>query len=257
MKANDRSAQRIDRRQAMLTAGVGLGAVSAMNATWTSPVAAREVLEDGHVVLLGDSIFDNKPYVGNGPAVIDQVRNTLGVTWSAKLLAVDGSTTQDVIDEQIDKIPDSATHVIISSGGNDALQQQEILLRQVDIVSEALQMMNEIQRKFGKVYSQLIDAVLKKVDKVAVCTIYDPNFDLAPRQQASIAALSLFNDRIMRVAFTRKLPVIDLRTLFDDRQDYANPIEPSSKGGQKIADQIARIVRTHPFDSTVSSVYTK
>ncbi len=254
MQSNDETQPRLHRRDicAASIGMLGLGALSSI-----ARASTRVVNEAGHVVLLGDSIFDNKPYVGNGPAVIDQVRETLGLDWSAKLLAVDGSTTQDVIDEQVDKIPDSATHVIISSGGNDALQQQEILLRQIDIVSEALQAMYEIQRKFGKVYNQLIDAVCKKVDKVTVCTIYDPNFDLAPRQQASIAALSIFNDRITRVAFARKLALIDLRLLFDNRQDYANPIEPSSQGGQKIADQIDRIVKTHRFDASASSVFAK
>ena len=42
----------------------------------------------GHVVLLGDSIFDNALYVPGGPAVIDQLRRELPAGWSATLLAV-------------------------------------------------------------------------------------------------------------------------------------------------------------------------
>ena len=30
-----------------------------------------------HIVLLGDSIFDNAAYVGGGPDVIEQLRSTL------------------------------------------------------------------------------------------------------------------------------------------------------------------------------------
>src|SRR4051794_9613171 len=50
----------------------------------------------GHVVLLGDSILDNKAYVGQGPAVIDQVREQMPSGWKATLLAVDGSVTAGV-----------------------------------------------------------------------------------------------------------------------------------------------------------------
>ena len=45
----------------------------------------------GHVVLLGDSVFDNAAYVGGGPDVVRQVRERLPRGWDASLRAVDGS----------------------------------------------------------------------------------------------------------------------------------------------------------------------
>jgi len=51
-----------------------------------------------HVILLGDSIFDNARYVP-GPPVIDQVRKVLSQGWLAFLLAVDGSITEHVRDQ--------------------------------------------------------------------------------------------------------------------------------------------------------------
>ena len=44
-----------------------------------------------HIVLLGDSIFDNASYTSGGPDVISQVREILLKDWKATLLAVDGS----------------------------------------------------------------------------------------------------------------------------------------------------------------------
>jgi hypothetical protein len=41
-----------------------------------------------HVVLLGDSIFDNARYVPGRPAVIEQVRQALPRHWQATLLAI-------------------------------------------------------------------------------------------------------------------------------------------------------------------------
>jgi hypothetical protein len=50
----------------------------------------------------------------------------------------------------------------------------------------------------------------------------------------------LFNDVILRTAFERRLAVIDLRLVCTDPADYANQIEPSGRGGRKIAEAIAR-----------------
>jgi hypothetical protein len=54
-------------------------------------------------------------------------------------------------------------------------------------------------------------------------------------------ALSLFNDIITRAAFAHRLPLIDLRLICNEEADYANPIEPSAKGGAKIAAAISRL----------------
>lgn len=69
----------------------------------------------GHIVLLGDSIFDNASYVPDRPAVIDQLRQTLPSGWRATLLAVDGHITEDVAD-QLKNLPPEATHLVVSAG---------------------------------------------------------------------------------------------------------------------------------------------
>jgi len=64
--------------------------------------------------------------------------------------------------------------------------------------------------------------------------------------------LSLFNDSITRAAFSSGTPVIDLRLICSEDADYANPIEPSSQGGRKIARAIATLVRAgHPNPHSV------
>jgi hypothetical protein len=42
--------------------------------------------------------------------------------------------------------------------------------------------------------------------------------------------------------FRRSLTLIDLRVLLDDDADFANPIEPSARGGMKLAGAIKRFV---------------
>src|ERR1039457_1972445 len=73
-----------------------------------------------HIVLLGDSIFDNAVYVNGGPDVIKQLRSILPQEWQASLLAGEGSGTTDVI-SQIPLIPASATPFNVSAGGNDEI----------------------------------------------------------------------------------------------------------------------------------------
>ena len=75
-----------------------------------------------HVVLLGDSIFDNAPYTNGGPDVISQVHGLLPPSWNATLLAVDGSMTGDVAG-QLNRLPPDATDLVLSVGGNDALDK--------------------------------------------------------------------------------------------------------------------------------------
>ena len=85
-----------------------------------------------HIVLPGDSIFDNARYVDEGPDVIKQLRSILPQDWQATLLAVDGSVTTNAID-QIAEVPSSATHLIVSVGGNDGLSRLDILQRKAEV----------------------------------------------------------------------------------------------------------------------------
>ena len=73
----------------------------------------------GHVILLGDSIFDNARYVPDRPPVIEQVRMSLPAGWKATLLARDGHVTSDV-PAQLSGLREPS-HLFLSVGGNDAL----------------------------------------------------------------------------------------------------------------------------------------
>ena len=53
-------------------------------------------MQNHHIVLLGDSIFDNAKYVPDGLPVIEHLRQIIPPNWQATLLAVDGDATPDV-----------------------------------------------------------------------------------------------------------------------------------------------------------------
>src|SRR6516162_7930738 len=125
-----------------------------------------------HVVLLGDSIFDNARYVPDKPPVIDQVRRSLPPGWKASLLAVDGHVARDV-SGQLSGLPSDATHLFVSVGGNDALGESSILHEAACTVSDALALFGEIQTRFRNDYHAMLQAVLAVGKPTAVCTIYD------------------------------------------------------------------------------------
>jgi lysophospholipase L1-like esterase len=203
------------------------------------------------VVLLGDSIFDNAAYVaGRRPAVIDQVRSRLPDGWSATLLARDGSVIEHVLRWQVPNIPAGASHLVLSVGGNDVLEQIRILYEPVATVGDGLRVMLESRSQFAERYSRLVEAIRARGLPMVVCTIYNPRSDDDAFQRAAVAALCLYNDAIVDNARRLHLPVIDLRVVCSEIADYANEIEPSAAGGAKIADAICRMVTEHDFAGT-------
>lgn len=194
----------------------------------------------GHIILLGDSIFDNGVYVPGQPDVVKQLRAALPSGWAATLLAVDGAVTRGVA-SQLTRLPRDATHLVLSVGGNDALGESHILASPARLVGEAVAMLAEAQDRFAGNYADMLEGVLGLGLPTALCTIYDTPSS-APNHRIIRAALALFNDVITRAAFGNGLSLIDLRLICNEDDDYANPIEPSAKGGAKMAAAIAGLV---------------
>ena len=195
-----------------------------------------------HVVLLGDSIFDNAAYVGGGPDVVRQLRSALPQDWTATLLAVDGAVISDV-PRQLARVPADATDLVLSVGGNDALGHVGLLDRRARNGAEVLTWFGDAVGAFAERYRTLLGRIARErgTRHVAVCTIYNGNLG-GDTQCAATAALGIFNDAITRAAREHAWPVIELRDLCVDPADYANPIEPSVRGGDKIARAIAQLV---------------
>jgi hypothetical protein len=195
------------------------------------------------VVLLGDSIFDNAAYVGGGPDVVAQLRAALPAGWHATLLAVDGAVVADV-PRQLARLPADATDLVLSVGGNDALGHAGLLDRRARSSAEALGWFAEAIGGFSLRYRALLARIADVAGpgrRVVVCTVYEGNLD-GEVQRAAAAAIGMFDDVIARAARERRWSVLELRDLFREPADYANPIEPSVRGGEKMARAIAALV---------------
>jgi hypothetical protein len=207
-----------------------------------------------HIVLLGDSIFDNAAYVGGGPDVVQQVQERLPAGWRASLQAVDGSVMTDVY-RQANRVPNGTSHLIVSVGGNDALGHAGILNESAHSTAEVLGKLADIHDRFEREYHLMLETVLSHRLAVAICTIYYPDFPDPHLQRIAVTALTIFNDCIIRQAFRRGLPLLDLRLICNESEDYANPIEPSVQGGEKIAAAIVRLVTEHDFERHRTEVF--
>jgi hypothetical protein len=143
------------------------------------------------------------------------------------------------------RLPLYASHLVVSVGGNDALGHAGVLEAKAQSVAEAVDRLATVREQFGRDYEAMLDRVLEHRLPTAVCTIYDSRIP-EPRGRLVVTALCLLNDCITPAAFARGLPLIDLRLICDQDEDYANPIEPSVRGGKKIAAAIAGLM-TQPI----------
>lgn len=157
---------------------------------------------------------------------------------------------------QLPKVPATATHLIISAGGNDALGRSGILSAPARSVADAVEMLADAATAFAGEYVEMLDAIGALGLPTAVCTIYDTDYP-EPQRRLVVAALALFNDAITRAAFERGLSLIDLRLVCSARADFAYPIEPSAQGGEKIARAIASFVAAEPADAARSAIWTR
>jgi hypothetical protein len=193
------------------------------------------------VALLGDSIFDNKAYVGSEPDVTGHLRRMAPEGWEFDLLAVDGNLARNVSD-QLRLLDDDVTHLVVSAGGNNAISNSDILPMKASTAAEVFSSLADRSEAFEREYRAMLRELAISGRPFAVCTIYYPNFSDPIVQRIAKAALASFNDVIISLAVEHRVPVLDLRLVCSERGDYANEIEPSGRGGEKIASAIIGMI---------------
>lgn len=209
-----------------------------------------------HVVLLGDSAFANAAYTKGAPDVAAQLKKLLPSDWQVTLLAADSALNADIA-AQLERLPEDTSHLVLSVGGDNALGLEAFFKDEADSVADALDQLDEIREDFTTSYRKMLDAVLARKLPTAISTIHDSRYSDAERAGMANTALAIYNDVITREAFARGLPLVDLRLIMSEQIDYANPIEPSAKGGEKIARAVASLLTTHDFASKRSEIYAE
>lgn len=184
-----------------------------------------------HVVLLGDSILDNKRYVGDSNSVTEHLQyftSVYGKSNRVTCRAVDGSVI-DSVKFHLAGSPNNATYYVVSTGGNDGLRflahGLNLLKRPWKLVKETYQFLQD----FEVAYRDMLKNVLLMEKPVTVCTIYRTNYPWYANFITK-AGVMIINRIIRRVAGELHVDVLDLWDLIDPTKDLANPIEPGVKG---------------------------
>jgi len=196
-----------------------------------------------HIILAGDSIFDNDGYVLGEAGVIEQLRSSLPKQHSASKIAVDGDCIKHIKD-QLQNLPSNATDIFISVGGNDARYYSD-LLGSISNEKDLYHILLEPLKQFEASYEDMIEHALSTKLRIVVSTIYtNVPFESPIWRKFAPIAIQEFNSVIKRQAKQKNIPVLYLEKICTEACDYStvSPIEPSSKGGQKIVNAIIEMI---------------
>jgi lysophospholipase L1-like esterase len=225
-----------------------------------------------NILLLGDSIIDNRSYVLEGELDVTAHLKKLYLDQpdvSITNNAVDGDTMHDLEYNHLDtRDVEEASHIIVSIGGNDLLHNISFL----QTTSELAKVMGEDARiekwgarelnptrnkVFEETYFEIIKPFIKQYEtivanlsnhraKLLLCTVYEGDLvdsdEFSDVNNSSKTMVSVFNDIVYRTANKYGANVLELREIFVSSDDYANPIEPSHIGGGKLAKAIQQWV---------------
>jgi len=203
-----------------------------------------------HIVLLGDSTLDNGRYlslafgelsVGNQ---LDKRCEERG--WQMTLLAQDGSMLEDVLTRQVPRIPASATHLVLSCTGNDLLALLNQMVVAKFAVSTVFKALGEGLSHVAERYRDLIQKLRSLKCHVACCTVYRPNFNHVCFKTFATVSLAVHNSRLLEIALALGCSVLDLASILEGAEDFANPLELSTRGGSKVIENVTNFVTEHP-----------
>jgi len=196
------------------------------------------------VLLYGDSIIDNKYYVCEGEKSVLEHLKTISTDEFIQI-AIDGDTTTDVLDKQLQvSTIKEGSKVVLSIGGNDLLQHLPFLYKSnFENINEGLEsLQNEIFSPLAERYEAIVESLSSYRANLLLLTIYEGDLGRTDEFRgvldSSKIMASALNDIVYKTAKKYGADVLELRHIFTSSEDYANPIEPSHIGGEKLAKAI-------------------
>ena len=225
------------------------------------------------IILLGDSIIDNKSYVSSNELDVTEHLEKLFYDESNIAIenhAVDGDTMYQLERDHLDSnLLSDATHIVVSIGGNDLLYNisflqttsklSKVMGKGAMIGKWGLKELNPSRNKvFEETYFEIIKPFKKQYETIVanlsnhranllLCTVYEGDLvdsdEFSDVNNSSKTMVSIFNDIVYRTANKYGADVLELRDIFVSSEDYANPIEPSHIGGGKLAKAIKEWIK--------------
>jgi hypothetical protein len=178
-----------------------------------------------HIVLLGDSIFQNKKYVPKSKSVEYLLKEKLSIP--SLVLAQDNAIIYD-IPNQYNSMPidlnAKSTNLYISIGGNDLLNLYE------HNNTKNTNLFNIVWELYKKTILMLIDSTQCNIILTDIYFITDPNY------KRYIPIIKKWNSNLYQFANQHKLKVFKISKILTQPKDFTNSIEPSVIGGNKMVN---------------------
>ncbi len=195
------------------------------------------------ILLVGDSVFDSVPYVGEGKDTLNAIRRELSSIATVDSVAVDGYTTIEVLfqlDEGLLKDKPRYDFIFLSIGGNDLLVNQDVYL-DPSIGSEGkMDFLDNVGKRFNTVYN-----ILREMSDHVYCLgVYTPHFDQNMFDEDYIRlakqAIQDVNQRF-RFGVSPKY-MVSTSAIINKPEDFTQVIEPSAVGSEKLAKELKRVI---------------
>lgn len=197
-------------------------------------------LSDKHVILLGDAIL---PDIGN-------LNDPLGPGFNGRLSLVSLKEMSDG-----NGLPNDATHAVVCLEGNEAIAESGLLDGAPAPYRESLARLSFAADAFEHMIEPLITTALGSGLLTLVCTGFKPRYDEPQRQQAALAALAIFNERIISRAVASRLSIVDLRLVVGYPDDYSSATRLAPQGLQKAVGVIRRALDEADMGAIRTRVY--
>ena len=183
------------------------------------------------IVLLGDSILKNNTYVKKG---VDQFLND-STDRDVVSLAQDGAVIGTTY-KQLEHIPGdlntNTTVCVLSVGGNNIIEDYINGSHQVEDTEHLSTLFDS--------YKALVKRLREKMDKAAILLL-DIYYPTDEQYKEFYPLIDRWNK--MQSEFAETGDVVKISTALTQPRDFVFAIEPSDKGGKKIADSILSAVR--------------
>ena len=197
--------------------------------SFSSNSSNKNINGNGTIVLLGDSILKNNSYVSEGKGVDNILEERKAIVVS---LAENNSKIVDIYG-QINKIPidinNTSSFIFLSSGGND------ILSFYVDQHGDTTD--TGFLNTMLAAYKKMIKSIQTRMNncQIVLVDIYYPTSNQFSQYRPIIEE---WNTLIANYARENSLGLLQISQSITSTEDFTLGIEPSEKGGAKIAQLI-------------------
>jgi lysophospholipase L1-like esterase len=180
-----------------------------------------------NIILIGDSMLQNKLYVRNGKSITD-ILEKLTLHNTIFNYAVDGTTISGVY-QQIKEIPiefnNSNTSIFLSAGGNDIIDR-----------AQSGSTNENIDSIFDD-YCKMVQSLKTKMNEsnIVLLTLYYP---YSKDYHLYYGMIKDWNQKLEAFAKDEGLAILKTNNLLSQPTDFISNIEPSETGGVKIAKSI-------------------